>query len=57
MTNHDDTGWVWFKVALAWVGWFIGSVTLTQWVMLATLIYTVTNTIFLLRDKWWRDRK
>jgi hypothetical protein len=57
MSSHDDAGWVSFKVALAWVGLIVGSVTLTQWVMLATLIYTLANTFFLLRDKWWRDKK
>lgn len=29
---------------------------LTDWVIVLTLIYTVLQLYFLLRDKWWRQR-
>ena len=34
-------------------------VPLADWVLILTLVYTVMQIFFLLRDKWWkrRDRK
>jgi len=31
-------------------------VPLQTWVLVATLVYTVLQVVFLIRDKWWRDR-
>ena len=30
-----------FLLAVSWAGWFFGSVTEAQWVMTATLVYTL----------------
>lgn len=32
-------------------------VSLPDLVMIATLVYTLVQLFFLLRDKWWRQRK
>lgn len=32
-------------------------VSLQEWVLLATLVYTLLQLYFLLRDKWWAKRK
>ena len=32
-------------------------VGLADWVLLLTIIYTAFQLYFLLRDKWWRQRK
>jgi hypothetical protein len=43
------------KVAVAWAGGILG-MKLSDWVLAVTLIYTVAQLFFLLRDKWWRER-
>lgn len=35
----------------------LAGVALQDWVLLATLGYTILQLYFLLRDKWWRQRK
>lgn len=52
MSEHDHA---WWKLGLVWAGTIFGSITLQQWVLLATLVYTLVNLFFLVRDKWWRD--
>ena len=32
-------------------------VVLSDWVMILTIIYTLFQLFFLLRDKWWNKRK
>lgn len=32
-------------------------VVLSDWVMILTIIYTLAQLFFLLRDKWWAKRK
>jgi hypothetical protein len=44
------------KMSIAWLGTMLGSFTLSEIVLLATLIYTVLNIIKLVRDLW-RTRK
>lgn len=29
---------------------------LSDWIIIVTIVYTVLQIFFLLRDKWWRDR-
>ena len=52
----------WMKVLIGWLGWLAGSamefadgiigfLTLGEWVLAATLVYTLINTTVLLRDK------
>lgn len=57
MASHDDGWTVTAKVAIAWLGTMFGSVTLSDLVLSLTAIYTILNSYFLIRDKWWRDSK
>ena len=34
----------------------LAGIPLSTWVMIATLVYTLLQVYFLLRDKWWRER-
>ena len=36
---------------------FASGITLNDWVAIVTIIYVVIQGFFLLRDKWWRDKK
>lgn len=53
----NDSHAAFTKVLLVWVAAVLSSITLSKLLMLATLIYTVAQFYFLMRDKWWRDRK
>lgn len=55
VTEQSDTPTAAVKVAVAWAGGFIG-IQLSDWVLLATLIYTLLQIYFLLRDKWRRRK-
>lgn len=44
------------KGALALIGAAAASLTLNQWVAIATGIYVVIQVVYLLR-KWWREEK
>lgn len=44
------------KLVIAWAGGAIGQFTLSSAVLTATLIFTIVQTVFTLRDKWWRER-
>lgn len=54
MEKHTDA-YAWFKVFVAWVGAFFGAIELSHIAILSTIVFTVFQTFFLLRDKWWRD--
>lgn len=43
-----------FKVAIAWIGMFIGSITLSDLVLFATLVYTIIQIALAIR-KWVRE--
>ena len=45
-----------FLLAISWMGWFFGSVTEAQWVMTATLVYTVLQ-IYISIRKILRERR
>ena len=45
-----------FLLAVSWAGWFFGSVTEAQWVMTATLVYTLLQ-IYISIRKIIRERK
>ncbi len=47
----------WQKTLLAALGWLFGTITLSDVVLFCTLLLTVANLFFLIRDKWWRDRR
>lgn len=42
---------------LAVCGGILSGVSLSDWVLLATLLYTVLQTYFLLRDRWERYKE
>lgn len=45
------------KVGISWVGGVAG-MTLSDWLLLATLVYTVLQIFFLILDRWnRRDRR
>ena len=52
-----DTEFSFLKLCGIWLAAWIASLSLSKVLMLATLIYTLAQLYFLLRDKWWRDRK
>lgn len=51
MHDNNETGIALFKALLMWVGALIGSITMSQLVLFATLIYTGLQTYVLIRDK------
>ncbi len=55
MTNDDH--WMTLKVMAAWMLVTIGHITLSQAATLAAFVLSVLHIYFLLRDKWWRERK
>jgi len=59
MTNHHDIANEAAKAAPAVTvgGLTLFGVGLSDWVLLATLIYTVLQVFFLLRDKWYKPWK
>ena len=58
MSHHDVTTEV-VKAAptLTVGGLTLYGVGLSDYVLIATLVYTVFQIYFLLRDKWWTPRK
>lgn len=59
MSTHHDILAEGAKAAptLAIGGLTLLGVGLADWVLIVTLIYTVAQLFFLLRDKWYRPRK
>lgn len=62
--NDNDWALAALKVCYAWVAALIANfsdvvlgLTLSQWVQIAALVFTLAQFFFLMRDKWWRDRK
>lgn len=49
--NPHDTFWAVVKVAIAWVAGYFSSITGSDILLFATLVYTVLNTYVLYRDK------
>lgn len=45
------------KALISILGAAAGTVTLNQWVLLATLIYTLLQTYFLMRKHWFNNPK
>lgn len=56
MNGQSDTHWAVTKILLSWVGGLLG-MKLGDWVLLATLVYTVAQTYFLFRDRWAKAKK
>lgn len=54
--NHDHDASAWFKVAVAWAGAAVGSITLSQFVLFLTAIFTVLQIWKLIRE-WRRERR
>lgn len=51
MTDHNDSfSAALMKVMVAWIGW-IGGMKLSDWVLAATLVYTVLQIFFLIKNK------
>jgi hypothetical protein len=47
------------RIFLAWIGLLFGAVeniTLAQVALTATTLFTLLQTYFLVRDRWWRDK-
>ena len=57
MNDNTDSMTLISKVLLAWVIGGIGNMTLSRMTMWAALLYSLVQTYFLMRDKWWRERK
>jgi len=60
MTNHYSelvTEGAKAAPAVAVGGLTLFGVSLADWVLISTLLYTGVQLFFLLRDKWWRQRK
>ena len=46
-----------WNIFVSWVGVAVTFLTDARVIALITLTYTACNLFFLLRDKWWRDRR
>jgi hypothetical protein len=57
IVQDHESNWAAAKIAIAWIGVTFGSITLSQLAICSTIVFTVLQTFFLLRDKWWRERK
>jgi hypothetical protein len=59
MTQHQDILTEGAKAAPALTvgGLTLVGVSLADWLLAVTLVYTLAQLFFLLRDKWWRQRK
>lgn len=62
--NDNETLLAMLKIAVAWIAASIAKasavvcgLTLSQWVQVSALLFTLAQLYFLLRDKWWRDPK
>ncbi len=58
MTNHSELSQEAFKAAPSVTvgGLSLAGVALSDWLIILTIIYTGLQLVFLLRDKWWRQR-
>lgn len=48
--NNDGFGAAAMKVMVAWIGW-VGGMQLSDWVLFATLVYTILQIFFLIKNK------
>lgn len=57
--NHSDLATEAVKAgpAIAVSGLTFMGVALSDWLILLTIVYTLAQLGFLVRDKWWRQRK
>jgi len=56
MDNQHDTNVATIKILIAWIGVAVGSISLSDLVLTATLIYTLLQ-IFMLIRKLWKEPK
>ncbi len=64
LANMNDTPLAILKIALAWLAAAFAKVSetamkveLVHLVQVAALLFTVLQIVFLIRDKWWRQRR
>lgn len=62
--TDNETHWAFLKIFFAWLAAAIAELfdtvtrlSLAEWVQFAALVFTLAQTFFLFRDKWWRERK
>jgi multisubunit Na+/H+ antiporter MnhF subunit len=62
--NDNDTIMGVLKIIIAWIVATFSSMServmaldLAHWVQVVALVFTLAQMFFLIRDKWWRDRK
>lgn len=55
--NENDTKIAAAKITIISLGAYVAEIALERWLTLAILAYTLAQFYFLVRDKWWRDRK
>lgn len=55
MDNQHDTNVATFKILIAWVGAAVGSISLSDLVLTATLIFTVLQIVVLIRKLWRKE--
>ena len=55
MNNQHDTNVATMKILIAWIGAAVGSISLSDLVLTATLIFTVLQIVVLIRKLWRRE--
>lgn len=55
MNNQHETNVATAKILIAWVGAAVGSLSLSNLVLTATLIYTLLQIFMLLRKLWRKE--
>lgn len=55
MSDQHDTNVATVKILIAWIGTAVGSVSLSDLVLSATLLYTVQQIFMLLRKLWRKE--
>ena len=55
--ENNETRVAAFKITLLTLAGAVAEITLERWLTIAILVYTLAQLYFLVRDKWWRDRK
>lgn len=49
MEQNDSNFVIWFKIFIVWCGTTLGAMTLNNWVLLATLVYTSLQIVLSIR--------
>jgi len=57
MNNDHDTHTAIIKVMVAWIGTALGGISLSNLVLIATLIYTLLQIYLLVRKIWKGDKQ